>query len=65
MDTNTTGSEIERVEPPNWWAGLKNKELQLMVKEDNIAKSVPEIPNKTKGFLLKKSLKATVPTIYL
>lgn len=59
MDTNTTGSEIERVEPPNWWAGLKNKELQLMVKEDNIAKSVPEIPNK--GISIKKITEGNSP----
>jgi len=28
-----------RVEPPNWWAGMRNTELQLMVYGDNIAKS--------------------------
>ena len=25
-----------RVEPPNWWVGMANPELQLLVKADNI-----------------------------
>ena len=29
-------SEIERVEPPNWWVGFENKKLQLLVKHDGI-----------------------------
>ena len=29
-------SEIERVEPPNWWVGFENKKLQLLVKHEGI-----------------------------
>lgn len=29
-------AEIERVEPPNWWIGFENKQLQLLVKHPNI-----------------------------
>lgn len=28
---------IDRVEPPNWWAGMKSADLQLMVHGDSIA----------------------------
>ena len=32
--------DIERVEPPNWWVGFKNPDLQLLVKGDpNITES--------------------------
>ncbi len=29
-------SEIERIEPPNWWVGFKNQNLQLLVYHVNI-----------------------------
>lgn len=29
--------QIERVEPPNWWIGFKNNELQLLIKGENIS----------------------------
>lgn len=36
-------NDIERVEPPNWWIGFKNTELQLMVKHPNISEATPNI----------------------
>ena len=30
-------SQIEKIEPPFWWAGMHNPELQLMVHGDRIA----------------------------
>jgi len=36
-------SSLERVEPTNWWVGLKNTSLQLLVKEENIGHSKPSI----------------------
>lgn len=39
MPTN----EIERVEPPNWWIGFKNTELQLLIRHPNISETEPEI----------------------
>jgi len=36
-------SQIERVEPPNWWVGFEDSDLQLMVYGDNIGKSSPAI----------------------
>ena len=34
---------IERVEPPNWWAGMEHEDLQLMVYGDNIQSLSPKI----------------------
>jgi len=36
-------SQIERVEPPNWWVGFEDSHLQLMVYGDNFGKSSPSI----------------------
>lgn len=36
-------SGIERVEPPNWWVGMKSEKLQLMVHGKNIADYQPEL----------------------
>ncbi|HUH47259.1 MAG TPA: alpha-amylase family glycosyl hydrolase, partial [Arenibacter sp.] len=52
-------NDIERIEPPHWWAGLKNTELQLLIKEDNIYNAVPEISHK--GVTIKKVNKAHSP----
>ena len=35
--------DIKRIEPPFWWAGFHNKELQLMVYGNNISKLNPKI----------------------
>ena len=51
--------EIERVEPKNWWVGLKNTNLQLLVKHPNIANETPEI--KYQGLSIKKVHKADSP----
>jgi glycosidase len=36
-------SGIERVEPPNWWVGMKSEKLQLMVHGKDIADYQPEL----------------------
>lgn len=38
-------NDIERIEPPYWWAGFKNSKLQLLVKHPNISKATPNIAN--------------------
>ena len=35
--------ELNRVEPPNWWIGMQNPELQLLVHGKNIATCTPQI----------------------
>jgi glycosidase len=39
-------SQIDRIEPPFWWAGMKNPELQLMVHGKNISDTKPVISYK-------------------
>jgi neopullulanase len=41
--TTFSFAQIERVEPPNWWIGFQNNQLQLLVKENNIANANPSI----------------------
>nr|WP_321232259.1 glycoside hydrolase family 13 protein [uncultured Psychroserpens sp.] len=36
-------SDIERIEPPNWWIGFKQDTLQLLVKHKNIGDYTPSI----------------------
>lgn len=38
-----TNTSLERVEPPNWWVGFKNKDVQLLIKENGIGKYTPSI----------------------
>jgi glycosidase len=39
----TAFAQIERVEPPNWWTGFEETELQLMVYGENIGNATPNI----------------------
>ena len=36
---------IERVEPPNWWVGMKTNELQILVYGNSINDLIPKISN--------------------
>ncbi len=36
-------SDIERIEPPNWWIGFQNDKLQLLVKHTNIGDYTPSM----------------------
>lgn len=46
-------AQVERIEPPNWWAGMKEPTLQIMLYGDNIGSMKPAI--KYKGVKLIKS----------
>ncbi len=39
-------SKIDRIEPPNWWAGMENENLQLLIHGDNIGHLRPAIAYK-------------------
>jgi glycosidase len=52
-------NDIDKVEPPHWWIGFKNQELQLLVKHPNIGSATPEILNS--GVTLVKVHKADSP----
>ncbi|MEC3908884.1 alpha-amylase family glycosyl hydrolase [Tamlana sp. 2201CG12-4] len=34
---------LQRVEPPNWWVGMENTQLQLLVYGENISSATPSI----------------------
>ncbi|MCA0932763.1 glycoside hydrolase family 13 protein [Lutimonas saemankumensis] len=51
--------QIERVEPPNWWVGFKNQDLQLLIKGENISDYTPNI--EYAGVSIVKTNKAKSP----
>ena len=53
---------IERVEPPNWWSGMKTLDLQLLVYGAGINNLVPRINNSN---IELKSIKKTENSNYL
>lgn len=52
-------SEIERIEPPNWWIGFKNQNLQLLVHHVNIENATVSLSYE--GVNLKEVHKADSP----
>lgn len=57
---------IERVEPPFWWVGMENEQLQLLVYGDNVAQLSPGITYK--GIEIKRVVTVDNPNylfIYL
>lgn len=54
-----TNTSLQRVEPPNWWVGFKNKSLQLLVKQEGIGSFTPEI--QYQGVTIEKVHKAKSP----
>jgi len=42
----SVNAQIDRIEPPFWWAGMKNPELQLIVHEEKISDTQVEISYK-------------------
>jgi glycosidase len=55
-EVSISNTSLERIEPTNWWVGLKNTSLQLLVKEANIGSSIPSISYA--GVSIKKVHKA-------
>jgi glycosidase len=51
--------DIERLEPLNWWVGLKDKSLQLLIKDENIGEATVEISYS--GITISKINKADSP----
>ncbi|WP_420570919.1 glycoside hydrolase family 13 protein [Kordia sp.] len=45
LEVTEIKNDIERIEPPYWWTGFKNTNLQLLVKHPDIAKATPTIAN--------------------
>jgi len=38
-----SAQKVERVEPPNWWTGMKHNTIQLLVYGKNISELIPKI----------------------
>lgn len=55
---NISFAQVERVEPPYWWTGMKNTDLELLVYGDNINQLEPEFSN---GITIKKVVKVANP----
>lgn len=49
-------AQIDHVEPPNWWIGMKNQNLQLLINGKNVGETTPQI--NYAGVTLKKVNKA-------
>ncbi|WP_422014364.1 glycoside hydrolase family 13 protein [Roseateles sp.] len=43
MSLNTMAAGLQHVEPPNWWVGMRNTSLQLMLHAPGIADATPEL----------------------
>ena len=54
-----TSNDVERVEPPNWWIGFENPQLQLLIKHPNIGSAVVSVSYP--GVTLKKTHQAKSP----
>ena len=50
---------LEKIEPPFWWAGFKSDELQLMIHGKNISSLKPEIEGS--GIIIEKVHKVDSP----
>ena len=57
--SQTLSQNLERIEPPFWWAGFKGDELQLMLHGESISKLRPEIKNS--GIKIEKVHKVDSP----
>ncbi|MEY8850104.1 glycoside hydrolase family 13 protein [Psychroserpens sp. XS_ASV72] len=56
-------TDIDRIEPPNWWTGFKNDNLQLLVHHPNIAAFKPSIDYR--GVSIENVSKATQSQNYV
>ena len=56
-------NDINRIEPPNWWAGFKSDSLQLMVNHPNIGDYVPIV--EVEGVSVEKFTKGNNSNNYL
>jgi len=52
-------SQVERIEPPNWWIGFEETNLQLLINSDDISIAEPEI--QYEGISIEKVHKGESP----
>ena len=58
-ELSETSNDVERVEPPNWWVGFENTQLQLLVNHPNIGSAQASVLYP--GVTLKKAHQAKSP----
>ena len=54
---------IDHVEPPNWWVGMKNNTVQLMIHGNNVGRTDASV--KMKGVKIKKTHKAGADYLFI
>ncbi|MCH8231535.1 MAG: glycoside hydrolase family 13 protein [Bacteroidetes bacterium] len=59
LPAGAQGIKINRIDPPNWWAGMKNQELQLLVYGEHISGS--EVSFEYPGVKLKETIRLENP----
>lgn len=52
---SSLNSQIERIEPPFWYAGMKNTELQILFYGKNIAEYQVSVSNSVKITNIKRT----------
>lgn len=57
---SANAQDLNRVEPPNWWAAMHHSDLQILVKGDNIA-AVTEVRIPSEGVALRRVIKTDNP----
>lgn len=62
-NTAISGESLNIVEPPNWWVGMKNQKLQLLVYHQNIGEYEPSISYP--GIVIDSVTKTTKSPNYL
>ncbi len=60
---SVSNETLNRVEPPNWWIGMKTNKLQLLVHHDAISDYTPSVSYN--GVTIEKVTKATKSPNYL
>ncbi|HEY9221519.1 MAG TPA: glycoside hydrolase family 13 protein [Lutibacter sp.] len=45
LGSSLYAQKIDRIEPPNWWAGMENNQLELLIYGENISQFAPSVDN--------------------
>ena len=45
LGSSLYAQKIDRIEPPNWWAGMENSQLELLIYGKDIAQFTPSVDN--------------------
>lgn len=54
LGSNLYAQKIDRIEPPSWWVGMENNQLELLIYGKDIAQYTPSVDNKNIQILAVK-----------